>query len=232
MSPKWLPPCLGSIRRSVQEQMWLEAFQDGHHSSHLEYQNGTILILLNIYVPLMPPIKFQLNLRYCLGWDVVSRISRWPPWRPLIYQNGKILAILNLCLHNTSHQVLAQSDLPLGSRCHLKIFKMVAIAAILDIGTKLLGNSESLCHCDASHQVSAQSNLRFGRRCHLKNFKIAAMVAILGNGIILAVLNYHVSLMPPTISAQTDLKFWRRCDLKNFRMAFMVAILNIGSERI
>ena len=52
------------------------------------------------------------------------------------YQNQKILAILNLCHCDAFHQVLAQSDLWFGRRCHLKYFKMAALAAILDIGTE------------------------------------------------------------------------------------------------
>ena len=54
----------------IQQKLWFEDFQDGHHCSHLGYQNGTILAILNLYVPLMPTIKFQLNPTYGLG-DVV-----------------------------------------------------------------------------------------------------------------------------------------------------------------
>ena len=53
------------------------------------------------------------------------------------YWNGTTLAILNLlCCSNVSHQVLAQSHLHFGRRCHLKYFKMAAMAAILDMGTE------------------------------------------------------------------------------------------------
>ena len=41
--------------------MSFKDFQDGHRDSHPGYQNGTILAILNLHVPLMPPIKFQLN---------------------------------------------------------------------------------------------------------------------------------------------------------------------------
>ena len=41
-----------------------------------------ILAILNLYVVLMPPIKFGLNPDYGLGEDVIWRISRWPPWWP------------------------------------------------------------------------------------------------------------------------------------------------------
>ena len=55
---------------------------------------------------------------------------------PLGHRNGTILAILNLSCSNVSNQVLAQSDLRVGRRCHLKNFKMAAVAALLDIITE------------------------------------------------------------------------------------------------
>ena len=57
-------------------------------------------------------------------------------------------------------------------------FKIVTMAAILDIGTERSSNSESLCQPHASDQVSAQPDLLFGRRCGLKNFKMAAILDI------------------------------------------------------
>ena len=67
MLPQCLPPRLGSIQVMAQEQIWFEDFQDGHHGRHLDYQNRTILAILNLYVAPMPPIKFQLNPTYSLG---------------------------------------------------------------------------------------------------------------------------------------------------------------------
>ena len=43
------------------------------------------------------------------------------------YWDGTILAILNLCHCDASHQVLAQSNLRFGRRCRLKNFKMAAL---------------------------------------------------------------------------------------------------------
>ena len=81
---------------------------------------GTILTFLNLYNSRKPPIKFQLNLTYFLGLDVIWRIWRWP-WP------SQYLGLL--------WYVVAQSDLWFG-RCHLKNFKMATVAAILDIGTE------------------------------------------------------------------------------------------------
>ena len=53
--------------------MLFEKFQDGHHGSHLGYRNRMILAILNLYLTVMPPIKFQLNQTYGLG-DVVAAI--------------------------------------------------------------------------------------------------------------------------------------------------------------
>ena len=39
--------------------------------SAIGYWKGTFLAILNLYVTVMPPIKFRLNLTYGLGGDVV-----------------------------------------------------------------------------------------------------------------------------------------------------------------
>ena len=55
-----------------------------------------ILTILNLYVVPMLPIKFRLNLTYCLGGDLVLGISRWPPGGHFGYLNETILAIPNI----------------------------------------------------------------------------------------------------------------------------------------
>ena len=104
-----------------------------HYSlgGHLGYQNGTNIAYLNRHVSPMPPTKIQLNQTYQSGADVVSRLSRWPPWQPSwIFEWNEFSNSKPPCHPNASHQVLAQSDLLIG----LKIFKMATMAAILDIG--------------------------------------------------------------------------------------------------
>ena len=49
---------------------WFEDFQDSHLGGHLRYLTRTILAILNLYVTLMPPIKFGLNSHYSMGGDV------------------------------------------------------------------------------------------------------------------------------------------------------------------
>ena len=61
------PSGFDSIQLTVWEEMSFEEFQDGRHSGHLEYRNGTILAILNLYGAPMPPIKFPLNLTFSLG---------------------------------------------------------------------------------------------------------------------------------------------------------------------
>ena len=51
--------------------MGLEDFIDGCHGGHLGYRNGTIIANENRHVDPMSPIKFQLNLTFRLGGDVV-----------------------------------------------------------------------------------------------------------------------------------------------------------------
>ena len=60
--------------------MSFEEFQDGRHGSHVGYRNRTILVILNLCVIVMHPVKFWLIPAYGLGGDVISRISRWPEW--------------------------------------------------------------------------------------------------------------------------------------------------------
>ena len=55
----------------VLEEMSFEEFQYGRPGGHLEYQNGTILAILNLYVTVILPIKFRLSPTHCLGGDVV-----------------------------------------------------------------------------------------------------------------------------------------------------------------
>ena len=207
-----LQSSFGSIVLMVWEEMSFEEFQDGRRDGHLGYRNGTILTILNLYVTVMPPIKFR-SIRLRFGRRCRWIISRWPP--------------CSLCRYDASHPVSVQSDFWSGRRCSLKGFqdscrcghlryRNGTILAILNLfvapmpPTKFrisptydlrdvvwrgprwrqswisernnFSNFESLCRSDASHQVSAQSDLRFWRKCRLKNFKMTAMVAILDIG--------------------------------------------------
>ena len=56
---------------SVQEEMLFEEFEDGCHRGLLGYRNRMILAILNLHVTLMSPIKFQLNLTFGSGGDVI-----------------------------------------------------------------------------------------------------------------------------------------------------------------
>ena len=69
------------------------------------------------------------------------------------YRNGRILAILSLCV-----TVMLQSNLRFR-RCRLKNFKMAAWRPSSISQRNDFSNSESLCRSDAFHQVSAHSNL-------------------------------------------------------------------------
>ena len=157
MSLWCLSSSFGSIRLIVWEEMSFEEFQDGHWS-------GMILVILNLCVTVMPPIKFWINPTYGLGGNVVWRISRWPPWdigtgwdmSPIKFQLNRIYDLEGDAVWRISRW---------------PPWRLSWISERNDFS-----NSEYLCHYDASQQVLAQSDLRFGRRCYLKNFKMAAMV--------------------------------------------------------
>ena len=66
-----LPLSFGSICHMVWDEISFKEFQDGRHDGNLGFRNGMILAILNLYVTVMPPIKFWLNMTYGLGGDVV-----------------------------------------------------------------------------------------------------------------------------------------------------------------
>ena len=125
--------------------MLFEEFQDGHHPG---YWNGTILVILNLYVTPILPIKFQLNLTYGLGGDVVWSISRWllsvTPMLPIKFWLNPTYGLGDV--------VWRISKWPL--------WQPSWISELND-----LSNSESPCSQNASYKVSAQSDLQFWRRC-------------------------------------------------------------------
>ena len=92
------PSSFGSIRLMVWEDMSFAEFQDGRHGGHLGYQNRMILAILNLYITLMPPTMFQLNLTYGLGGNVVWRISRYS--RHLVPEQNNFSHSESPCCHN------------------------------------------------------------------------------------------------------------------------------------
>ena len=104
MSPKCLPPSFCFLRPAIREQMRFEDFQDGHLGDNLRYRNEMILAILNLYVALMPPIKFGLNTHFGMGDNVVLKILKRPSW---MLEWNKFSSSESLCLPNASHQVSA-----------------------------------------------------------------------------------------------------------------------------
>ena len=130
----------------------------------------------------MLSIKFLLNPTYGLGGDVLRWIPRWLPWQPSWISEPNDFSNSESLFHSdASHQVAAQLDLLFGRNFILE--------------WNDFSNSESLYRSNASHQVSAQSDFRFWRRCHLKSGHLGYQ-----NGMILAILNLYVTLMPPIYS--------------------------------
>ena len=164
--------------------MRFEAFQDGLHGNHLEYWNRAILVILNLYVTLMPPIQFQLNRTYGLG-NVVWRIIRCLLWWPSWILEWTISVVLNL---HVSPMPPTKFQLNLTYRSGADVVSTFSRwpqwqpSWILERNE--FSNSKSPLpsphpHPNASHQVWAQSDLWFMSRCGLKIFKKPTVVAIL-----------------------------------------------------
>ena len=75
---------------------WKINFQDGDHSSHLEFPIGTILATFALQVTPMFPTKFRVNWHLGLGEEAENGFSRWPPCGHLGFTIGTILAIFDL----------------------------------------------------------------------------------------------------------------------------------------
>ena len=111
--------------------MLFEEFQDDRN---LGYRNGTILAILNLCNAPMPPASFGSSRLMVLKEMSFEELQDDPLWQPSwILERNDLSNSESLCHLDASHQVLAQSDLWFG-RCCLKNFKIVAMAAMLDIG--------------------------------------------------------------------------------------------------
>ena len=95
MSTGCLPSSFGAIWRTIWEEMWFEEFQDGRH---LGYWNRMILAILNFHstsILFLPSSLSSIRLTICMQvWlvDFQDGCHGGHLW----YQNGTILAILNL----------------------------------------------------------------------------------------------------------------------------------------
>ena len=78
------------------EDISFQEFQDGCWGGLLGYRNGTVLTILNLYVTVMPPIKFGSTL--ITVWEEMSfeEFQDGRYGRHLGYRNETILANLNL----------------------------------------------------------------------------------------------------------------------------------------
>ena len=147
----------------------------------------------------MSPMKFWLIRTYGLGGDVVWRISRWPPWQPSwISERNYFSNSKSPCHCDASHQVLAQSYLRFGRRCHLKNFKMAAVLAILDIGTERFEQFWIFVSLWCLPSSFGSIGLTVWEEMSFEEFQDGHHGGHLGhrNGMILAILNLCLTVMP------------------------------------
>ena len=94
----------------------------------------TIWITVHLLVATMLHTKFQLNPTSGSGEEVENRFSRWPPWRPYWISNRNDLNNrASTGCPDAPYQIAAQSDKWFWRRSGKSIFKMAAMAEILDI---------------------------------------------------------------------------------------------------
>ena len=108
-------------------------FQDGNHGSSLGFLTGTILTIFDLQVSLMLPTKFQVSWPFGSGEEVKNRLSRW---RQQSNRNNFSYFFLFTSLPHASYQVSSQLTLRFRRRSKKQIFKMAAMAVILDFQSK------------------------------------------------------------------------------------------------
>ena len=124
-SPWWFLASLESIGLSVCEQTL--------NGSQLGFTIGRILAIFDLRVTPMLPTKFLVNLPFSSGEEAKNRFSRWPPWRPSWISDRHDFSYFWSISHpNASYQVWSQLAFGYRSRSEKQIFKMAAMAAILD----------------------------------------------------------------------------------------------------
>ena len=100
---------------------------------HLGLLIGTILAIFHLFVTPMLPTNFGVNLPFGSGVEAKNRFSRWLPWRPsCISDRHDFSYFLSTSNPDASYQLWSQLVFRFNRRSEKQIFKMVAMAAILD----------------------------------------------------------------------------------------------------
>ena len=105
----------------------------------------------------MLPTKFQVNWPFGSGEEVKNRFSSWRPWQPSWISDRKDFSYFWCTSHpNASYQVSSQLAFRLAKK---QIFKMAAMAAVLDFRSERFSFFWFTSHLDASYLVSSQLGL-------------------------------------------------------------------------
>ena len=107
-------------------------FQDGRHGGHLGRLISTILAIFDLQATLMLPTKFGVNWPFGSG-EAKNRFSRWQSWWPSwIFDQHNFSYFCSTSHPDASYQVWSQLAFLFRRRSEKQIFKMAAMAAILD----------------------------------------------------------------------------------------------------
>ena len=136
------------------------------------------------------------------------------PGGHLGYRNGTILAISNLCVTVMPPIKFQLNWTGFKRRCYLKISRWLPWQPYWISERNDFSNFESLCHCDASHRFSSIGQGLRGDV--IWRFQDGRPGSHLGyrNGMILAILNLCVTVMPSIKFQLNWTGFKRRCYLK------------------
>ena len=132
-------------------------FSKWRYGGHFGFPIGMILAIFHLHVNLLLHYKFQLNLPWGLQEDEQNRFSIWPLWRPAWISDRHDFSSFRSSCPVITEQVLDEIHQRFGKKCRKLIFKMAAMAAIIDFH-RLINFSYfvSTRRPDAPFQVSTQ----------------------------------------------------------------------------
>ena len=105
-------------------------FQNGHHSDHLGFPIGTILATFDLQVSPMLPTYIKVNKPFGSEEEEKNRFLRFrPSWNS---DRNDLRFFLSISHPSASYQVWSQLAFGFRRRSEKSIFKMAAMAAVLD----------------------------------------------------------------------------------------------------
>ena len=160
-----------------------------------------ILGIFVLQVSPMLPTKIRVNWLFGSGEEAKNTLSKWPPrWPSWISEQYDFIFFFISSHPDASYRVKIQLVFRFRRRSENGIFKMSAIATILDFRLERFSFFSSTVHSDAFYRVSSQLDFSSGEEAKKIDFQDGRHGGHIGIwiGTILAIFDLQVTPMLPT----------------------------------